>query len=258
MLEQLIGVNVFLFLLVFTRVGAALMWLPGVGTGAVPANVRLAIALVASLALVAPLAPVLPPPPAQPSALAILLAGEALIGTLFGLVGRVLLGALQTTGTFIALFASIANAFVTDPVAEQQSSTVSGFLSLVGATLIVATDLHEVMLRALAGTYGLFVPGEPPPVGDIADMFARQVAAAFLLGFQLSAPFLIAALIYNVGLGVLGRLMPMLQVFFFGLPAQIAMQIWLLTAVASGMMLVFAERYRLAWDIFVAPGPAGG
>ncbi|OHC83090.1 MAG: hypothetical protein A3G73_03715 [Rhodospirillales bacterium RIFCSPLOWO2_12_FULL_67_15] len=257
MLDQLIGANIFLLLLVFTRVGAALMWLPGVGTAAIPANVRLVIALLVSLALAAPLAPILPAMPDSPSALALLLAGEALIGTLFGLVGRVLLAALQTAGTFIALFASIANAFVNDPVsgpiAEQQSSTVSGFLSLVGATLIVATDLHEVMLRALAGTYALFVPGEPLPAGDLADMFARQISASFLLGFQLSSPFLIAALIYNVGLGVLGRLMPALQVFFFGLPAQIALQLWLLTAVVSGMMLVFAERFRAAWVVFVAP-----
>jgi flagellar biosynthetic protein FliR len=253
MLEQLIGGSVFLFLLVFTRVGAALMWLPGVGTAAVPVNVRLAIALLASLALVAPLAPVLPEPPAQPSGLAILLAGEALIGTMFGLIGRVLLAALQTAGTFLALFASIANAFVNDPVAEQQSSTVSGFLSLLGATLIVATDLHEVMLRALVGTYGLFVPGEPLPVGDVADLFARQVSDSFRLGFQLASPFLISAMIYNVGLGVLGRLMPTLHVFFFGLPAQIGLQLWLLTAVISGMMLVFADHFRAAWGIFASP-----
>jgi flagellar biosynthetic protein FliR len=254
MLEQLIGGGVFVFLLVFTRVGAALMWLPGVGTAAVPVNVRLAIALLASFALVAPLAPVLPAaPPDEPSGLALLLAGEALIGTLFGMIGRTLLAALQTAGTLIALFASIANAFVNDPVAEQQSSTVSGFLSLLGATVIVATDLHEVMLRALVGTYGLFVPGEPPPVGDLADLFARQVSAAFLLGFQLSSPFLIAALIYYVGLGVLGRLMPTLHVFFFGLPAQIGLQLWLLTAVITGMMLVFADRFRAAWSAFAPP-----
>ena len=253
MLEQMIGGGVFLFLLIFTRVGAALMWLPGVGTAAVPINVRLAIALLASLALVAPLTPVLPEPPAQPSALAILLAGEALIGTLFGMIGRVLLAALQTAGTFLALFASIANAFVNDPVAEQQSSTVSGFLSLLGATLIVATDLHEVMLRALVGTYALFKPGVPPPIGDMSDLFARQVSGSFLLGFQLSSPFLISALIYYIGLGVLGRLMPALHVFFFGLPAQIGLQIWLLTAVIAGMMLVFADYFRAAWGIFAPP-----
>ena len=109
------------------------------------------------------------------------------------------------------------------------------------------------MRRALAEPSALCVRGEPLPAGDLADMFARQISASFLLGFQLSSPFLIAALIYNVGLGVLGRLMPALQVFFFGLPAQIALQLWLLTAVVSGMMLVFAERFRAAWVVFVAP-----
>ena len=47
-----------------------------------------------------------------------------------------------------------------------------------------------------------------------------------------------------IGLGLLGRLMPQLQVFFFGLPAQIAMQIWLLMVALSGMMLVFLTRFQ--------------
>ncbi|MBM3566443.1 MAG: flagellar type III secretion system protein FliR, partial [Alphaproteobacteria bacterium] len=220
MLEQIIGVNIFLFLLIFTRVGAALMWLPGIGTAYVPVRIRLTAALLVSFAMLPALAAGLPGMPGTPSGLTILIAGEALVGTFFGLIGRVALATLQTAGTLIALFASIANAFSTDPVVEQQSSTVSGFLSLLGATLVVATDLHEVAIRALAESYGVFIPGAPLMPGDLSDAFARQVAASFALGFQMASPFLIAALIYYVGLGILGRLMPTLQVFFFGLPAQ--------------------------------------
>lgn len=253
MLEQMIGVNIFLFLLVFTRIGAALMWLPGIGTSYVPTNIRLAAALLISFAMLPTLAPRMPAAPDSPSTLTLLIAGEALIGSLFGIIGRVALAALHTAGTFIALFASIANAFVTDPVAEQQSSTVSGFLSILGATLVVATDLHEVSLRALAASYDLFVPGAPLMVGDLGDAFARQVGVSFALGLQLSAPFLIASMIYYVGLGILGRLMPTLHVFFFGLPAQIMLQVWLMVAVVSGMMVVFAEYYRSIWSMFLAP-----
>ena len=251
MLEQIIGANIFLFLLVFTRVGAALMWLPGVGTSYVPGNIRLVVALMISLAMLPVLSPNLPAMPDASSALTLLLAGEALIGTFFGLIGRVALSSLQAAGSFIAMFASIANAFVNDPVVDQQSSTVSGFLSLLGATLVVATDLHEVSLRALAASYDLFVPGAPLAIGDLSDAFARQVSVSFALGFQMSSPFLIAALIYYVGLGILGRLMPALNVFFFGLPAQIGGQIWLLAAVVSAMMLAFAEYYRSIWTMFV-------
>ena len=173
MLEQMIGVNIFLFLLVFTRIGAALMWLPGVGTAYVPTNIRLAAAVLISFAMLPTLAPRMPTAPDSPSALTLLIAGEVLIGSLFGIIGRVALAALHTAGTFIALFASIANAFVTDPVAEQQSSTVSGFLSILGATLVVATDLTGVAAGA-GRELDLFVPGAPLMVAT-GDAFARQV-----------------------------------------------------------------------------------
>ncbi len=47
----------------------------------------------------------------------------------------------------------------------------------------------------------------------------RTVALAFRIGIQLSAPFIVFGLLFNLGLGVLSRLMPQMQVFFVGLPA---------------------------------------
>ena len=60
---------------------------------------------------------------------------------------------------------------------------------------------------------------------------------------QLSAPFLIVSLVYNVGLGLLGRLMPQLPVLFFGPPLQIALQLWVMMLALSGIMLVFLDRF---------------
>ena len=57
------------------------------------------------------------------------------------------------------------------------------------------------------------------PFGDFADALGRQVADSFALGLQMSAPFVVIGLTYYIGLGLLGRLMPQLPVFFFGLPA---------------------------------------
>ena len=47
------------------------------------------------------------------------------------------------------------------------------------------------------------------------------VGGAFRVGVQIAAPFLVFGLLFNVGLGVIARLMPQLQVFFLGLPASI-------------------------------------
>lgn len=252
MLQDILNLNIFAFFLVFARIGTALMLLPGLGAAYVSPRIRLSIALGLAFAAMPALGPTLPAMPATPSALGILLAGEALIGTLLGMIARILIAALQTAGTMISLLSSLSNAFVTDPVAEQQSSIISGFLSTLGITLIFVTDAYQMMFRAVADSYVLFVPGEMPPLGDFSDTITRMVAESFALGLKLSTPVLIAALTYYIGLGILGRLMPTLHVFFFGLPAQIALQIWLMMATLSGAMIVFMTSFREGLAPFLA------
>lgn len=244
MLREILTLDIFSFFVAFARVGTAIMLIPGIGAVYVSPRIRLSFALAVTFVVILMVGERIPAPPAGPAELTLLIVGEVVIGAFLGTIARILIAALQTAGTLIALFASLSNAFVQDPVAEQQSSTVSGFLATVGLTLIFVTGMDHVMLRAIVDSYSLFEPGRPVPYGDLNDVVARQVAASFSLGLQLSAPFLILAMTYYIGLGLLGRLMPQLQVFFFGLPVQIAMHIWLMMVTLSGMMLVFMASFR--------------
>ena len=138
----------------------------------------------------------------------------------------------------------MANALIQDPIAEQQSSTISGFLLTIGVVLIFVTDMHHLMLRALLETYAMFEPGQPLPFGDFADTMGRQVADSFALGLQMAAPFVVIGLTYYIGLGLLGRLMPQLPVFFFGLPLQITLQLFVFTITLSGIMIAFIQTFE--------------
>src|SRR3546814_3239943 len=71
--------------------------------------------------------------------------------------------------------------------------------------------LHHVLLRGIIESYQIFVPGQPLLVGDISEMITRVVSKAFLLGFQLASPFIAVTLIFNLGLGLLSRLMLQMQ-----------------------------------------------
>lgn len=247
MLRDILTLNIFAFFVVFARVGTTLMLLPGYSTAYVSPRIRLAFALTVSFVMMPTVGEAVPEPPSSVADLAILMTGEVVVGAFFGTLARILIAALQTAGTFIALFASIANAFVQDPIAEQQSSTVSGLLTVIGLTLVFATGTDRLMLQAVADSYTLFVPGQPPAIGDFSDTTAHYVSQSFRLGLQLSAPFLVLAMVYYIGLGLLGRLMPQLQVFFFGMPAQIGMQLWLLMVAVSGMLMVFMTHFREAF-----------
>ena len=227
MLEQLLTLNIFGFFLLFSRVGTAFSFMPGFSASFFPARMRLGLALAVCFVLAPVLIAGLPVRPPTIPAMALLIIGEILIGAFMGTIARILLGALQTAGTVIAYVSSMANALIQDPIAEQQSSTIAGFLLTLGLVLMFVTDLHHEMIKAVIDSYSLFPPGQPPPVADFADNIGRRVADSFALGLRLAAPFVIVGLTYYIGLGLLGRLMPQLQVFFFGLPFQVGAQIFI-------------------------------
>jgi len=75
-----------------------------------------------------------------------------------------------------------------------------------------------------------------PLTGDMAALMTRTLAGAFKVGIQLSAPFLVFGLLFNVGLGLLSRLMPQMQVFFVGVPLSILIGFLILFLVLAAMM----------------------
>ena len=252
MLQDLFNLNIFNFFLVFSRIGTAIALFPGFSFVYVNIRTRLAIGLGITLVILPFVAYELPAMPLAPSDLVIMIAGEVLIGAFFGVLTRILMSSLQTAGTLVAYFSSMANALIQDPLVEQQSSLFSGFLTTLGVVLIFVTDSHHLMIRAVVDSYGIFAPGNSLVIGDFSEVLTLRVASAFKLGVEMSTPIIISAIIYYVGLGVLTRLMPTLPVFFFGLPIQVSMQITILFITLSSIMLIFMSRYDEMLSSFLA------
>ena len=227
------------FLLTFARVGTMVMLLPGVGELNLPARVRLTIALVLTAVLL----------PSHQKAYTIdltslpplltMLFQELVIGAVLGLTARLAISALQVAGSVVAQQLGLGFVTAIDPTQNQQGMLVGNFLTLLGIMLIFATNLHHLVIAAMNDSYTIFQPGEMPLVGDAAQHVVRIAATAFRIGIQLSAPFLVFGLLFNLGLGVLSRLMPQMQVFFIGLPLSILLGLLLLLLVIGAMMGTF-------------------
>jgi flagellar biosynthesis protein FliR len=108
---------------------------------------------------------------------------------------------------------------------------------------LFATDSHHLVIAALNDSYAIFAPGELMSSGDIAALATRAFAAAFKIGMQLSAPFLVFGLVFNIGLGVLARLMPQMQVYFVGVPLSILSGFLILAVVITAMMGTFLDYF---------------
>ena len=191
MLERLLALEVFSYLLVFSRLGAAVMLIPGVGEAFVPARVRLLVALTITAVMFPVVAPLLPETPNSVISVVLLLFGEITVGIFIGSVARILATALTTTGTIVAFLTGFANATLFNPMIQDQGALTAVYYSLLGSLLILITDLHHLVFAALLDSYTMFVPGSPLPFDNMSEAISRLVAGSFLLGVQLAAPFIL-------------------------------------------------------------------
>ncbi|MDX1485991.1 MAG: flagellar biosynthetic protein FliR [Alphaproteobacteria bacterium] len=244
MLPEILPADLFAFFLVFARIGSAVMLMPGFGESYVSPRFRLILAVAITLVITPVLAANLPGLPASPLSLFLLLFGEIVVGVFLGTIGRVIMSALHTAGTVLSFQSGLANALTFDPVSAQQAALFALFLSLAGLLFVFVTDLHHMMLEALIMSYGVLVPGVAPPIDDFSQALTRLVADCFTVGMQLAAPFIAVGLIFYLGVGLLARLMPQVQIFFIALPVQIFLGFLVFALSASAMLMWFADRFQ--------------
>ena len=228
--------------IVFCRIGAAMMFMPGFGDSTVNTRARLLLALAVAVALGDAYGqPALLLSGFWPAAVAIF--QEVTVGLFLGLAARLAIAALQTAGSIIAAQISLANALSFDAVSQQQSALPSSFLAMLGVVLIFVTDLHHLLLAGVAHSYETFRPGDALPVDGFAEATAMLVADGFAAALALSAPFVLVGVAISVGMGLLARLMPQVQVFFIIMPLQIAVGLGLLALTLGAGMRWFLGHF---------------
>jgi flagellar biosynthetic protein FliR len=212
----------FSFLLIFARVGTLLMLIPALGEPTIPARLRLTFGLALTLVLYPLLAASLPKLPTDLGALGLLMLHEIAVGLILGGITRLIVMATDVAGAIIAFQTGLSVAQTANPNEPGvQGVVVGNFLSLLGITLIFATDLHHLALAAIVDSYKMITPTDPLMVSDALQMALKTLTEGFIVGVQMAAPFIVFGLVFNVGLGILARLMPALQVYFLSMPGNI-------------------------------------
>ncbi len=231
------------FMLAFARIGAMVMLLPAMGESNIPVRIKLAIALLLTLIILPLHRAAYQIDMGSLTSLLVLMLHEIVIGIVLGATARVTLAALQVAGSVIAQQMGLGFVTSVDPTQGQQGILIGNFLTMLGVTLLFATDSHHLVISALNDSYNIFSPGEVVATGDVASLATRAFAAAFRIGLQLSAPFLVFGLVFNIGLGVLARLMPQMQVYFVGVPLSIIGGFLILALVIAAMMGTFLDYF---------------
>ncbi len=238
--------------LIFARIGAIILTLPGIGESYVPPRIRLSLALVISLALWPIVAPSLPALPASLGGAVGWVIREVITGLMIGAILRAFTSALATAGEIVSLQTTLSFAQTANPLQAQPGTTIAAFLTLFGTTLIFATNTHHLFIAGLVGSYELIAPARPLVAADFAELAIRTVGDSLMLGVQLAAPVIVFALIFNLASGLVGRVMPAFQIFFAAAPLSVILGLSVFALSLGVLGTVFIDRYRALANLFVS------
>lgn len=253
MLEKLIATEVYHFFLVFARVGAAFMFMPGFSAAYFIQRSRLSLALAICVVLTPSLSSILPQMPTSPFELGLDLFFEISVGVFLGIVMQTMFAALHLAGNKLSMAIGFGAAMAFDPTTANQSAIINSVFSIIAITLIFVTDLHHLMLGAVFDSYSLFKSGVGLPVDDFSKYLSLLLTKGFHIGFQLAAPFIVFSYVIYTGMGIITKLMPQLHIFFVTLPLQILLGTSLLAMAISTIMMYFLQYYEKELIAFLTP-----
>ena len=178
----------------------------------------------------------------------VLIAGkEAMIGTLLGLGFGIFIWAIQSVGDLIDFQTGSSNASFFDPVGGHENGPTSEFLNWAVITLFVSAGGFLAMVGVIVDSYRLWpVASFFPDVGVVLEQFAvRQGDTLFLWIVKLASPVILVLLLVELGMGLIGRAAPQLNVFVFSQPLK--------SLLAHLMMLLFLYFVYESLQDFLSP-----
>jgi flagellar biosynthetic protein FliR len=123
-------------------------------------------------------------------------------------------------------------------------------LHALAVLLFLSLDGHHTVVRAVHESFTLSPPSLGAPLGEIARGLVALAGKMFALAAQISAPVVAAALIANVGLAVVARAAPALNVFSISFGVTILVGLAVLALAAPGLTASIGAAFRtMAGDL---------
>ncbi|MCC5926847.1 MAG: flagellar biosynthetic protein FliR [Bacteroidetes bacterium] len=234
---------------IFVRVGAMIMTAPFFNVAVFPTRVKLFFAAITSILLF----PVIPAESVAPvmnqGALFLLtiMVSEILTGVAMGLVGQLIFAGIEMGGQLIAVQAALSFANIVDTTSEIQNTVVSNFYTTLAVLFFLTIGGDYMYLQALVYSFHV-IPISGAELHLTTPYFLQIAVYLFMIGVQLSAPFLIVLFLLNLSFAIFARIMPQANIFFIALPVKMGIAIILLHMVMPYLPVAFDGMFTRMFD----------
>lgn len=232
-------------LVISARMVGLFSWMPGFSDLHIPFRMRMMIAIGVALAFALTLK--VPSYPVNSTRMFIMFLSEYLTGVFLGFTLRIFLSALETAGTIMSQSVGLSNALVPNLVDHEQTSILTSFFTLAGTTFIFVFDLHHLIIWGVYNSYELIPIGALDILNDKAQIISHSANEAFMYALKFSMPFFIFGNLVYIGMGILNKLIPQIQVFFLSMPIQILIGLLILMLSVGFILTSFLEYFSSSW-----------
>lgn len=243
---EILGAQIFTFLLILTRIGAFFAAAPLFSWPVVPIQTKLIAAIAFSIFFAAFL-----PPTTLPSGDATLygiiaLTGQAAYGLGLGLLAYCVLAVVRLGGAIIEQQIGMTMAEVLDPFSELPAEPIGMMLEIFFVLMLLQTEGHHLLIRVLDQTFTQYGAAALPTMGSLFESLLRASALMLTLALQLSAPILAAFLLLLVVLAFMARIAPESNILFLSFPIRCGLGL-----LAVGLFMPFLANYLKAFTYWL-------
>lgn len=211
------------FILVLLRVSSIVVTIPVISDKSVPVRFKAALSILITL-IIFPI--ILPKIPQTVNYHVLVLmyrmAGEVIIGLIIGFAARMILAGVQMAGDMIGFQMGLSIANIIDPMTSEQVSIITELQYLIAMLVFLAVDAHHIFFSAIIQSYSILNPLSFHFSGSLIQFILNLSKEMFVIAVKLAAPIMAVMLFTNMGLGIVARTVPQINVFIVGMPLQIA------------------------------------
>ena len=198
------------------RPGALVLSAPLFGGAHVPPMVRIGLSVLLAL-IVAPVVTL----PAIGTGLVLVVARELVIGVSIGLAIQIVVSAAELAGYLAGFQAGFSVAAIIDPQSGVRNNMIASLYGLLTLFVFFAVDGHHVVLVALVDSYAALPIGAGAIDQSLVSSVAGALGLVFTYGVRLAVPVVLALLIVELGLGLIVRAAPAMNLMVIGFPIRV-------------------------------------
>ena len=252
-LAELLQWNLALFLLILGRWGGMIMLAPVFGARGVPAEVRVALTTGFAVVLYPLIFATHPVIPDELLAYAALMVKEVFVGLTIGFVIYAMMAILQGAGQVIDFKIGFHMGASIDPVYGSQTPMMGNFQIILATMFLLASNLHHYLIAAMVKSYA-YISINPSFTPISGAYFTKLLAQVFTLSVQMAAPIIGAILVTDIGVGLLVRTVPQLNIFSIAFPVKIIVGFivlyFMLTFFGEAINYLFNENMSWLYELY--------